>query len=431
MNQNNQNINPGNPNHNQNPDPSSPNLQGYGAGQYPQPGGRYANAPQPGMGYPPPPPFQGKPNMPPGAHPQAPQKPVKKVKKAKKPGNGKWVWLGILLMLVLVVLGAIVGYNSALASRQASYKEQSIKASAQQYQLALIDIENQNYQNAKTRLEWVLSVDANYPGATEKYTDVMINLYPKETPTPFYTPTPAPTATPDTRGEEEMLNTIRANMGAQEWETAINNMIALRDKNLSYHSLEVDGMYYIALRNYGIQLINSGYLEEGIYRITLAEAFGPIDSAANNQRLAARNYLAGSGFWKIKWDKALEYYANVYNATPGMYDRASGLTAQQRYAIASMSYAQQLADNGDYCGAIPYFEQAFAAGGDPMIGPTATAVYLVCYPPTNTPEVLVPTQMLATPTVPGMPPSPDVPTTIVNPDPEIPIVDPNAPLPNP
>ena len=424
MNQNNQNINPGYPNPNQNPDPSNPGSQSYGAGQFPQQG----------MGFPPPPPpYQGKPNIPPGARTPMPQKPVKKGKKAKKPGNGKWVWLGILLMLILIVLGAIVGYNSAIASRQASYKEQSIKASAQQYQLALIDIENQNYQNAKTRLEWVLSVDANYPGATEKYTDVMINLYPKETPTPFYTPTPAPTATPDTRGEEEMLNTIRANMAAQEWETAINNMIALRDKNLSYQSLEVDGMYYIALRNYGIQLINSGYLEQGIYRITLAEAFGPIDSAADSQRMAARNYLAGAGFWKIDWVKALDYYANVYNSTPQMYDRASGLTAEQRFMIASMSYAQQLADSGDYCGAIPYFEQAFAVGGDPAIGPTATAVHLVCHPPTNTPEVLVPTPMLATPTVPGMPP-PDVnPEPIIPPEtiPDQPIVNPDLPLPNP
>lgn len=434
MNQNNQNSQGVYPNPNQKPDLSNPHSQaGY---QQPySPGGPYQppmaprqNFPPQGPGYPPPP-YQGGPNMP------SSQKMKKAGKKPKKPGNGKWIWLGILLMLILVVAGAIAGYNAAVASRQAAYREQSVKASAQQYQLALIDIENGNYQNAKTRLEWVLSVDANYPGATEKYTAVMVNLYPKETPTPFYTPTPAPTATPDTRGEEEMLNTIRSNMDAQQWEAAIQNIVALRDKNLAFKSLEVDGMYYISLRNYGIQLINSGYLEPGIYQITLSEAFGPIDAVANNQRMAARNYLAGAGFWQIDWAKALEYYTNAYNATPGMYDRASGLTAQQRYVQASLAYAQQLVSKEQYCDALPYFDQAFAvSGGDPVIGPTATAAYLVCYPPTETP--VVPTAMLETPTVPGMPPvteetpAPVVTEPVIPPE-EPPIVDPNIPLPNP
>ncbi len=405
MNQNHQNRDPNQPLSN------PPENPAYG--QYP-PMNSASNVPQPGYNPPPyggnyPPPY----GQAPGQVPPRPGKKQKKAQKPKKPGNAKWVWLGILVMLILMVVGGILGYNAAVSARKTAYNQQSVKAAAQQYQLALTDMENGNYENAKTRLEYVLSINPNYPGATEKYTEAMVNLYPKETPTPFYTPTPAPTATLDTRSEEEMLNTIRGNMAAGEWETALANMDALRNKNLSYQSIEVDGLYYIALRNYGIQQISSGYLEPGIYRITLAEAFGPVDAQAENQRLAARNYLAGAGFWEIDWEKALSYYSNAYQTTPGMYDRASGFTAQQRYAEASFQYGNKLVEREQYCDAVPYYEQGLAAGVNPNYGPTATAVWLVCNPPTNTPEA--PTPMLYTPTIEGAAPIIATPDVIVPP----------------
>ena len=147
----------------------------------------------------------------------------------------------------------------------------------------------------------------NYPGATEKYTEVVVSfISERKLPPRFYTPTPGPTSTPDTRGEEEMFNTIVANMAASEWESAISNMDALRDKNLEYRSMEVDGLYYIALRNWGINLINQGYLESGIYKITFGGSLlVRLTGMRNGQRDAARYYLAGSGFWEIDWAKAL------------------------------------------------------------------------------------------------------------------------------
>ncbi len=334
-----------------------------------------------------------------------------KAKKPKKASNAGWVLLGIAIMLILIAVGGVMGYNSAISARQAQFDAQSVQVASQQYQLALVDIQNENFANAKTRLEYVLSVDPNYPGATEKYTEVVVSLYPKETPTPYYTPTPGPTATPDTRGEEEVFNTVVANMSSSDWETAIANMDVLRDRNLEYRALEVDGMYYIALRNWGINLIGQGYLESGIYRITLAEAFGPIDAMANNQRIAARAYLAGSGFWEIDWAKALEYYGNAYLNAPNMYDKASGYTAQQRYAEASFQYGSQLANNESYCDSLAYFDQGFLISANDAIAPTATAAYVLCYPPTATPEVIIPTvaPVVETQIIPDVP---DVPTEV-------------------
>ncbi|HNY20439.1 MAG TPA: hypothetical protein PKJ76_10415, partial [Flexilinea sp.] len=167
------------------PNPSSQNYSGNYGSHLPQgepapldPSHSYYPQQQ---GYYPPPQYpQGQPSIPANKNPQAqPKKNQKKAAKPKKHGNGKWVWLGILIMLVLIAAGGVIGYQTGIQARQNSYKEQSIKAAAQQYNLAIADIQNGKYENAKTRLEYVLSVDPNYPGATEKYTEVVVALYPK------------------------------------------------------------------------------------------------------------------------------------------------------------------------------------------------------------------------------------------------------------
>lgn len=315
---------------------------------------------------------------------QQPGKGKKSNQKKNKNGSAVgWIFLGILLMLVLVFGGAYLGYQSAIRTRMAEYNRQSSQAAIEQYEMAVSDIEAGKYENAKNRLEYVLQVNPDYPGATEMYTDVVGYLYPKETPTPYYTATPAPTSTPDTRGEEDMYNAVLASMVSQDWTGALAQMDSLRDKNLEYRAMEMDGLYYIALRYEGINLINQGYLESGIYKISLSSSFGPIDAIANSMRDAGRSYLSGAGFWEIDWNKALSYYANAYASYPNIYDRATMLTATERYAEASFEVANLYVISEDYCGAIPYYDQGFLVGSDAVYSVTATAAYNTCHPSEN------------------------------------------------
>ncbi len=307
-------------------------------------------------------------------------------KKKKKSGSlVGWIFLGIFLMIALIIGGGLLGYRTAINARQAEYSRKSKMAAAEQYQMALADIEKGNYQNAKTRLDYVIEIDQNYPGAAEVYQQVIMALLPTASPTPEIENTPTPTPTADTRGEEEMFRNIQQLMYNQDWEGAIAQITALRDRNINFRGLEVDGMYYIALRNYGIVQINSGYLENGVYNITLAEALGPIDNNADSMRDAARAYLAGAGFWEIDWNKALEYYSNAAQSFPNLYDRASMLTANQRYAQASFEVANLYIISQDFCGSIPYYEQGmYIVAEDPSyeyVRLTATAAYNECYPP--------------------------------------------------
>ena len=79
--------------------------------------------------------------MPGNKNPQLqPKKNQKKAAKPKKQGNGKWVWLGILIMLVLIAAGGVIGYQ-----RNSSGKiliKSNLLAAAQQYNLAIADIQN-------------------------------------------------------------------------------------------------------------------------------------------------------------------------------------------------------------------------------------------------------------------------------------------------
>ena len=322
----------------------------------------------------------------PGQQPQKPEAPADKkgkTEKKKKKGGSLvgWILLGILLMILLGVGGGFLGYTMAINARQAEYSRKSKMAAAEQYQMALADIEQGKYANAKTRLDYVIEVDQNYPGGFELLQQVQLALYPTASPTPLITATPEPTPTKDNRGNEELFQSIQQLMYSQDWENAIKQINVLRDRDINYRGLEVDGMYYVALRNYGIYQINNGYLENGVYNIALAEALGPIDSYADGMRDAARAYLSGAGFWEINWNKALEYYSNAAMTYPNLFDRATMLTANQRYAQASFEVANLYIISEDYCGAIPYFNQGLPISGTESIQMTATAVYLKCYPP--------------------------------------------------
>ena len=79
------------------------------------------------------------------------------------------------------------------------------------------------------------------------------------------------------------------------------NLIPLRKDDITYHAAEVDGMYYMALRNRGVcKIYPQSYepnascatlninLEGGIYDLTQAEQFGPLDATASALRTWAR-----------------------------------------------------------------------------------------------------------------------------------------------
>ncbi|HMD89684.1 MAG TPA: hypothetical protein VKF38_11025 [Anaerolineaceae bacterium] len=306
-------------------------------------------------------------------------------KKVRKPRRWPWVMLGVLLILLFGAIGAYLGYRNALAAKIAAANSQKALAAATQFELGLADQKAGKLAQAQERFEWVISVDPNFPGAAEKLTEVMMAQAVVNTPTPQPLPTLTPTV--DTRGVDALFSQAQSDLRNKQWQAAIDTMETLRKDNINYHAVDIDGMYYIALRNLGVEnILSDGNLEGGIYDLTLAERFGPLDRDADGYRTWARYYITGASFWGIDWSQVISYFSQVVPAFPNLRD-GSGITATERYRIALEKYGDQLAGNGDYCGARAQYKLALSYGSDTAVAPTATAIANICSPPaTKTPK---------------------------------------------
>jgi tetratricopeptide (TPR) repeat protein len=155
-------------------------------------------------------------------------------------------------------------------------------------------------------------------------------------------------------------------------------MEALRQNNLTYRSVQVDGMMYLALRNRGMQkILAEGSLEPGLYDLALAERYAPLDSRAEGIRTWTRLYLTGASYWDVDWSQVVFYFEQVYPQLPNLRD-ATFMTATERYRIGAIEYAKQLLAAGEYCQAQEYFENALAISADPEVQPLAQDAAEAC-----------------------------------------------------
>ncbi|GAP07278.1 hypothetical protein ATHL_02148 [Anaerolinea thermolimosa] len=315
-----------------------------------------------------------------------------------RPRRWPWVLGGLVLIFLCGALGGFLGYRAALNLRAQVNAEEVARVATEQFMLALQEQTAGKYDLALKRYEYVISLDPNFPGVQEKLTEVMMAIALAQTPTvtlPVATPTLTPT--PDTRAEEEIFNNARQLLANKEWSKAIEVLDTLRNKNIAYRTVEVDGMYYIALRFRGLAKINAGALEEGLYDLALVERFAsPLDVDAEGVRTWARMYIAGASYWGVRWDQVIHYFSQIYPYYPAMRD-ATGMTAIERYRVALIKYGDQLASAGKYCEAYEQYQASYQVGPDSALDPTVTAVFTLCHPATATPQPTVP--LTPTPTV--------------------------------
>lgn len=340
-----------------------------------------------------------------------PEKKNKKDKKTFLQRRSSWYLLGVLIALVIILAGALLGIPRGINDRVQLAEAQAAPKIESQMELARADIAEGRYQVAKTRLDWILDNMAPYltgdelAAVGELYSQTLLMLESAGTSTPVPTATssiPTVTPTPDLRGEEDLFNTAEGYVSAQSWEEAIQTLEALREKNLEYRAVEVDGLFYIALRNRGVnKILVDGSLEPGIYDLTLAEQFAPLDSYADGIRTWARLYLTGASFWEVDWLQVYTYFEQVASALPNLRD-GTYMTATQRFQRAANEYGTLLANEEKWCQAHEYFSKATAIGVDPDFQELAQTVADECWadqhPPTSAPPEVTPTPGETTPT---------------------------------
>jgi tetratricopeptide (TPR) repeat protein len=307
---------------------------------------------------------------------------------ASRKSRAWWKPLLIAVCIVAVlglagVAGTLAGYGSGMNARKSAATEISMASAKEQYDLAVQDLSEGRYEVARQRLEYVLALDPNYSGATDRLAEALAVLYATATPSPI-PPTETATPTRDPRPVQELFSHAQSLVAGGEWDQAIDTLLALRQADPAHQTARVDGMLYISLRQRGVSKIwDQGNLGGGAYDLALAERFAPLDVQATSWRELARLYLTGSSFWGVIPERAVYYFSQVAAAAPGLRD-SSGITAAERYRQALVQYGDDLAGKNDWCAAQKQYEQALSMGADAVIQEKRDNAALKCSPPTPT-----------------------------------------------
>jgi hypothetical protein len=303
------------------------------------------------------------------------------IKPLKATPRWRSILISILGLLLLVGLGGFGGYSAGLGDRKTAQQAVIAGQLSEQFSYALVDIQFGRFDAARQRLEFIISHDPNYPGAADKLTEVLV-----KSTIPTSTPTPTLTATPDFSGAESAFTRAQQLIQAQDWPGALGALDTIRKLDPTYKTAQVDGMYYFGLRNYGVdQITKQCNLEGGIYHLTLAERFGPLDKSAAGLREGARLYITGASFWELDWSQAVNYFAQVNSGWPALCDGT--MSASQRYFTAAMRYGDDLYKSQQYCDAYKQYLNASAAGQlDSAAARNSNDAYQQCYPATPTLE---------------------------------------------
>lgn len=289
-----------------------------------------------------------------------------------------WAAIGIAALFLIAAISAYGGYRTGIEQRTSFGATQVAQEVGSQFTLALQDAEAKRFDLARQRLEWVIQNDPDYPGAIEKLSEVLLAL--NTTATPTVAPTPTLTPTPDLRSVEELYSQGKQLLAAGEWSQAIDTLLKLRKDAPDLHTVEVDGLLYVALRNRGVQKIKSADLEGGTYDLALAERFGPLDIEARNWRDWSEWYITGASFWEVDWPQVINYFSQLVQVVPNLMD-GSGWTTSDRYREALQKYGDQLAASGEWCLAQEQYDLAQEFRSDPNLQPTASYAAEQCAAP--------------------------------------------------
>jgi hypothetical protein len=300
----------------------------------------------------------------------------------------KYWWVILFPVFLAIVLGvaAITGYRSGLAQRETDTEEQESLALLDQFNLGVEDLTAGRYDLAKQRAEYILSVDPGNEAAIGLLDLALKALnQPTLTPTPLITPTKiTPTATPDLSTVESHYEAAAEAVGRGDWTSALNLLIDLRAEHPEYRTEEVNQLIFTSLRNRGFENILQGKQEQGIYDLSLAERFVPLDNQAASWRRSAEFYLFANSYIGLDWFQAYRWFSDLCGAA--IWDSC------YKFALSARSYGDLLVATQDSCNALLPYEQSLITLFDSNLVTTATEAANLCLTataatPTETPTL--------------------------------------------
>jgi tetratricopeptide (TPR) repeat protein len=255
----------------------------------------------------------------------------------------------------------------------------------EQFDLGIQDLLAGRHELARDRFEYILSLDPDYEGAAELLGQALLAL-DQPTPSPSPEVTLTPTATPDFGSLDSTFASAQEAFNREDWTATIDILVVLRGKAPEYRLDEVNTMLATSLRNRGMDKLMQGLLEQGIYDLTLAERFGPLDNQAATWKASAAFFTFANSYYGLNWAKAVEYFGQIC---------ASNIWgACARYAQSAREYARELEQAEDWCNSSFYYQDSMDRLGDYSPAETATEISNLCL--TATAGTPTPTETLGT-----------------------------------
>jgi hypothetical protein len=301
---------------------------------------------------------------------------------------------GLALFLLAVAVLAI-GYGGV--AYVAWQRGQSIRAERvqidlqeqlqKQVALAESDIAAGNYALAVRRLDWVLGHDAGYPDAhglrDQAYQSLNRLLTPAATaviaaaatPTPPFQATPSPAE----NDAAATLAAVRTLLQEEAWENAIDALINFQGRFPNYERHETDQMLYDTYVYYGVELLYSEQIELGLHYLERAERLGDLQESVGDQRVWAKLYLQGIGFYGVNWAASIFYFRDLCLAAPFFHNGCD------RLREALVAYGDQYAAAQDWCPAVPLYAEAAQQSRGPLLSDKLAQAREGCLAATPTP----------------------------------------------
>jgi hypothetical protein len=297
-----------------------------------------------------------------------------------------WAIVFPAFLIIVLSIAVLTGYQSGLEQREIESREQESLALLDQFNLGVEDLTAGRYDLAKQRAEYILSVDPDNEAAIGLLDLALKALnQPTLTPTPLITPTKTtPTATPDVSTVEKHYEAAAAALERGDWTATLDLLIDLRADHPEYRTEDVNQMMFTALRNRGFDNILQGNQEQGIYDLSLAERFAPLDNQAASWRRSAEFYLFANSYVGLDWSQAYRWFSDLCGAA--IWDSC------YKFALSARSYADLLVATQDSCAALLPYEQSLITQYDSNLAVTATEAANLCLTataatPTETPTL--------------------------------------------
>ncbi len=287
-----------------------------------------------------------------------------------------WILVGIatLLALLIVVFGAVRGYQAGRRQAQAQARQQI----AIHLQRAEDYLAQGNGRAAIEEYRQVLLLEPGNPAAIKGLDQALAMAASPPTATP--PPPPTPTSPVD-----ELWQEAQAAVNAGRWEEAIQRLREIQVADPDFQAEQVREALLTAYITLGMERHNAGRLEEAVQYLDRALALRPDMPEIRAVRDMAAAYLDALTYWYADWPKAIALLEELYARDPGYRD------VRRRLQQAHVEYGESLDRQGRWCEAAAQYAAAIEVWNTPELASRHAELNTLCQQgaeasPTDRPE---------------------------------------------